>query len=80
MTKITKLTQQLKDVTSGSGSVEEKKKQAELIQEQLKMLQAQLAQLQRQQAEESQQKQAQQQGKAEGVNSPTDSNQIDIYI
>ncbi|WP_223870276.1 FlxA-like family protein, partial [Enterobacter hormaechei] len=46
----------------------------------IKVLQAQLAALQRQQAEEAQKKQDQKLGKVEGVNSPSDTNQIDIYI
>jgi hypothetical protein len=62
------------------GSTDEKKKQQELIQTQIKVLQAQLAALQRQQAEEAQKKQDQKLGKVEGVNSPSDNNQIDIYI
>ena len=57
-----------------------RKKQQELIQAQLKVLQTQLAQLLRQQAEEAQKKQDQKQGKVEGVNNPSDVNQIDIYI
>jgi hypothetical protein len=69
----------LKDVANGSGSAEDKKKQQDLIQAQIKLL-AQLAQLQRQQAEEAQKKQEQNHTKAEGVNKPTDGNQIDIYI
>lgn len=44
------------------------------------MLQAQLAALQRQQAEEAQKKQDQAIGKVEGVNTPSDDRQIDIYI
>jgi hypothetical protein len=44
------------------------------------VLQAQLAALQHQQAEEEQKKQEQAPGKVEGVNSPTDDHQIDIYI
>jgi hypothetical protein len=38
------------------------------------------AALQRQQAEEAQKKQEQKLGKVEGVNSPSDDHQIDIYI
>lgn len=57
-----------------------RRKQQELIQAQLKVLQTQLAQLLRQQAEEAQKKQDQKQGKVEGVNNPSDVNQIDIYI
>ena len=59
---------------------DEKKKQQELIQTQITVLQAQLAALQHQQAEEEQKKQEQAPGKVEGVNSPTDDHQIDIYI
>jgi chromosome segregation ATPase len=78
--KIKKLTQQLKELANSPGSTDEKKKQQELIQTQIKVLQAQLAALQRQQAEEAQKKQDQKLGKVEGVNSPSDNNQIDIYI
>lgn len=78
--KIKKLTQQLKELANSPVSTDEKKKQQELIQTQIKVLQAQLAALQRQQAEEAQKKQDQKLGKAEGVNSPSDKNQIDIYI
>ncbi|WP_343437146.1 FlxA-like family protein [Enterobacter roggenkampii] len=78
--KIQKLTQQLKELANSPGSTDEKKKQQELIQTQIKVLQAQLAALQRQQAEEAQKKQDQKLGKVEGVNSPSDNNQIDIYI
>ncbi|ALL18600.1 MAG TPA: FlxA protein [Enterobacter asburiae] len=78
--KIKKLTQQLKELANSPISTDEKKKQQELIQTQLKVLQAQLAALQRQQAEEAQKKQDQKLGKVEGVNNPSDNNQIDIYI
>jgi len=78
--KIKKLTQQLKELANSPVSTDEKKKQQELIQTQIKVLQAQLAALQRQQAEEAQKKQDQKLGKVEGVNSPSDANQIDIYI
>ncbi|HFK5721546.1 FlxA-like family protein [Enterobacter asburiae] len=78
--KIKKLTQQLKELANSPISTDEKKKQQELIQTQLKVLQAQLAALQRQQAEEAQKKQDQKLGKVEGVNTPSDNNQIDIYI
>ena len=78
--KIKKLTQQLKELANSPVSADEKKKQQELIQTQIKVLQAQLAALQRQQAEEAQKKQEQKLGKVEGVNSPSDTNQIDIYI
>ena len=78
--KIKKLTQQLNELANSPGSTEDKKKQQELIQTQIKVLQAQLAALQRQQAEEAQKKQDQKLGKVEGVNSPSDNNQIDIYI
>ncbi|MCB5948458.1 FlxA-like family protein [Enterobacter sp. TCD1-1] len=78
--KIKKLTQQLKELSNSPISTDEKKKQQELIQTQIKVLQAQLAALQRQQAEETQKKQEQKLGKVEGVNSPSDTNQIDIYI
>ncbi|HDT4956541.1 TPA: FlxA-like family protein [Enterobacter kobei] len=77
---IQKLTQQLKELANSPISEDEKKKQQELIQTQLKVLQAQLAALQHQQAEEEQKKQEQAPGKVEGVNSPTDDHQIDIYI
>lgn len=80
LNKIQKLTQQLSDLANSPISVDEKKKQQELIQNQIKMLQAQLAALQRQQAEEAQKKQDQKLGKVEGVNSPSDDHQIDIYI
>lgn len=80
MAKITKLTQQLKELVNSPISVDEKKKQQELIQTQLKVLQAQLAQLQRQQAEEAQKKQDQKQDKIEGVNMPSDDRQVDVYI
>jgi len=78
--KIKKLTQQLKELANSPVSTDEKKKQQELIQTQIKVLQAQLAALQRQQAEEAQKKQDQKLAKVEGVNSPSDNNQIDIYI
>ncbi|WJW93574.1 FlxA-like family protein [Enterobacter pseudoroggenkampii] len=78
--KIKKLTQQLKELANSPVSTDEKKKQQELIQTQIKVLQAQLAALQRQQAEEAQKKQDLKLGKVEGVNSPSDNNQIDIYI
>ena len=78
--KIQKLSQQLNELANSPGSTDEKKKQQELIQTQIKVLQAQLAALQRQQAEEAQKKQEQKLGKVEGVNSPSDNNQIDIYI
>jgi len=78
--QVTKLTKQLKEIASGSGTTEEKKKQQELIQDQIKMLQAQIAQLQRRQAEEAQKNQEQKQAKAEGVNSPSAEHKIDIYI
>ena len=78
--KIKKLTQQLKELANSPISVDEKKKQQELIQTQLKVLQAQLAALQRRQAEEAQKKQEQALVKVEGVNSPKDDHQIDIYI
>ena len=78
--KIQQLTQQLKELADSSGSADEKKKQQELIQTQITVLQAQLAALQHQQAEEEQKKQEQAPGKVEGVNSPTDDHQIDIYI
>ena len=78
--KITKLTQQLKEVANGSGSAEEKKKQQELIQVQIKVLQAQLAQLQRQQAEEAQKKQEQSLVNVEGPKNASDNHQIDIYV
>ena len=78
--KIQQLTQQLKELADSSGSADEKKKQQELIQTQITVLQAQLAALQHQQAEEEQKKQEQAPGKVEGVNSPTDAHQIDIYI
>ncbi|NIY49096.1 FlxA-like family protein [Cedecea colo] len=78
--QITKLTGQLKDIASSGGSAEEKQKQQELIQAQITMLQAQIAQLQHKQAEDAQQKQEQNQIKAEGVNYPSESNQIDILI
>lgn len=77
--KITKLTQQLKEVANGSGSAEEKKQQ-ELIQVQIKVLQAQLAQLQRQQAEEAQKKQEQSLVNVEGPKNASDNHQIDIYV
>ena len=78
--KIQKLTQQLNELANSPGSTEDKKKQQELIQTQIKVLQAQLAALQRQQGEEAQKKQEQKLGKVESVNSPSDNNQIDIYI
>ena len=71
-----KKVEDLKELANSTGSADEKKKQQELIQTQIKVLQAQLAALQRQQAEEAQKKL----GKVEGVNSPSDTNQIDIYI
>lgn len=80
LNKIQKLTQQLSELANSPISVDEKKKQQELIQNQIKMLQAQLAALQRQQAEEAQKKQDQAIGKVEGVNTPSDDRQIDIYI
>ncbi|MBJ9882812.1 FlxA-like family protein [Citrobacter sp. Cy232] len=78
--KITKLTQQLKDIPNISGTIEQKREQQELIQTQIKMLQAQLDQLLRRQAEESQQKQSADQRKAEGINTASDQHQVDIYI
>ena len=78
--KITKLTQQLKDIPNSSGTIEQKREQQELIQTQIKMLQAQLDQLLRRQAEESQQKQSADQRKAEGINTASDQHQVDIYI
>ena len=78
--KIKTLTHQLKELANSPMSTDEKNKRLELIQTQLKVLQAQLAALQRQQAEEAQKKQDQKLGKVEGVNTPSDNNQIDIYI
>lgn len=80
MKKITELTQKLKDIPNSNASVEEKKKQQELIQAQIKVLQAQLAQLMRKQAEEAQQKQQQKQAQATGGVAHAADHQIDVYI
>ena len=53
---------------------------AERSQALLQAKQERIAALQRQQAEEAQKKQDQKLGKVESVNSPSDNNQIDIYI
>ncbi|GJL36686.1 hypothetical protein TUM17576_35060 [Enterobacter hormaechei] len=84
MQQISKLTQQLKDLATSGSADTDSQKQRELLQAEIKQLQAQLAQLQYKQAEEAQkkadEKQTQSTAKAEGVNIPSDSNQIDIYI
>jgi type II secretory pathway component PulJ len=77
---MTILTQQFKEIATGSGTTEEKQKQQETLKAQIAMLQAQLQQLLKRQAEETQQKQEQQQSKVEGVNKPSDEHQIDIYV
>lgn len=78
--KISELIQKLKDIPNSSASLEEKKKQQELLQMQIKALQAQLAQLMRKQAEEAQQKQDQKAAKDAGAIVPVGKNQIDVYI
>jgi vacuolar-type H+-ATPase subunit I/STV1 len=78
--KISELIQKLKDIPGSNASVEEKKKQQELLQMQIKVLQAQLAQLMRKQAEEAQQKQDQKAAKDAGAIVPVGKNQIDVYI
>jgi 50S ribosomal subunit-associated GTPase HflX len=84
MQQISKLSQQLKDLATSGSADADSQKQRELLQAEIKQLQAQLAQLEYKQAEEAQkkndEKQSQSAVKPEGVNTPSDNNQIDIYI
>ena len=81
MKQIQDLQQQLRDLASSGGSPEEIKKQQELIQNQIKALQAEIARIRQQEAEQAQQSQLDKVGKTgDGVNRPTDENQIDVYI
>ena len=61
------------------------KQQQELLQQQIAMLQQQIAQIQQQQAEKALEQQQKAEAatdikKEEGVNKPTDTNAIDIYV
>ena len=81
MKQIQELQQQLRDLADSGGSPEELKKQQELIQNQIKALQAEIARIRQQEAEQAQQSQLDKVGKTgDGVNRPTDENQIDVYI
>lgn len=81
MKQIQELQQQLRDLANSGGSPEEIKKQQELIQNQIKALQAEIARIRQQEAEQAQQSQLDKVGKTgDGVNRPTDENQIDVYI
>jgi TolA-binding protein len=79
--QIQELQQQLRDLANSGGSPEEIKKQQELIQAQIKALQAEIARIRQQEMEQTQQNQLDKVGKTgDGVNRPTDENQIDVYI
>jgi TolA-binding protein len=79
--QIQELQQQLRDLANSGGSPEEIKKQQELIQAQIKALQAEIARIRQQEMEQTQKNQLDKVGKTgDGVNRPTDENQIDVYI
>lgn len=93
MQQIKQLSQQLKNLANSSGSgssssssSQDVEKQVETIQSEIEMLQAQLAQLEQKQAEKALQGKGQSQDqiqaiqKQEGVNSPSATNKVDIYV
>ncbi|ATY90943.1 FlxA-like family protein [Pectobacterium atrosepticum] len=89
--QISQLTQKLKELGSDTTlDAEEKKAMQDIIQAQIQMLQAQLAQIQQQQTQKAADKNivgVEEVSKdnptpkvAEGVNSPTEDNAIDVYV
>lgn len=82
--QISKLTKQLSKVSHSDLNAEQKQQQQEMLQAQIKMLEAQIAQLQQQQVAKATAKQetaaVATQAKVEGVNTKSDTNQVDIYI
>jgi len=83
--QIQNITKQLKDL-SGNADLTDKQKaeMQQMYESQITMLEAQIAQLQQKQAEQAEQKSdsSSQTGeiKADGVNRPTDANQLNVYI
>ncbi|HBP96794.1 MAG TPA: hypothetical protein DD679_14655, partial [Pantoea agglomerans] len=62
---------------------EQKSEMQQMYQSQITMLQAQIAQLEQKQAEQDQPKSdssSVSESKADGINRPTDTNKIDVYI
>ena len=82
--QIQSITKQLKELSNNDYlTIEQKAEQQQLLESQIQILQAQLAQLQQKQAEKAQQTQPISQSsetKADGVNRPTDENQLNVYI
>lgn len=87
--QLEKLTEQLKNVSS-SGDSETAQTQSQMLQAQIQVIEAQIAQLQAQQAQESAQVQPSVEetdsdesslsAQADGVNRPTEENQINVYV
>lgn len=83
--QIQNITKQLKDL-SGNHDLSDKQKaeMQQMYESQITMLEAQIAQLEQKQAEQAEQKSDDSklpgEIKADGVNRPTDSHQLDVYI
>jgi len=83
--QIQNITKQLKELSGNADLTDDQKAEMQQMYEsQITMLEAQIAQLQQKQAEQAEQKSdsSSQPGeiKADGVNRPTDANQLDVYI
>ncbi|WP_370515541.1 FlxA-like family protein [Pantoea sp. B_10] len=78
------LNDELKDIAKDKSLTEKQRKdKQETINAQIQLLQAQIQQLQKQEKEKAEQKQEKQEVtavKADGINRPTDSNQLDVYV
>ena len=83
--QIQNITQQLKELSDNHDLTDDQKAEMQQMYEsQITMLEAQIAQLEQKQAEQAEQKSdhptQRDEIKADGVNRPTDANQLDVYI
>ncbi|MBS6033375.1 MULTISPECIES: FlxA-like family protein [Pantoea] len=83
--QIQNITTQLKELSSNADLTDKQKAEMQQMYEsQITMLEAQIAQLEQKQAEQAEQKNDDSklpgEIKADGVNRPTDTNQLDVYI
>ncbi|MDW8847178.1 FlxA-like family protein [Erwinia sp. MMLR14_017] len=86
--QITQLQNQLKSLgTDDTLTTEQKSEQQQLIETQIQLIEAQIAQIEQQQAEKAQEQQSNNKAETavtaksgDGVNRPTASNALDVYI